>query len=144
MNGSLASILHGTVTGRLNAAQGNSLEVLHGHVVENAVGVLDSHHVVIAALGIDPVTGGDHAVRSHGGNHVVHHVLGREPDQAGFLAVDVQLNPREVQILGDVDAAHVRHYFDLLGETSGQSVGSMHVHRANLNIDRSRQTLRSE
>jgi len=100
MNGSLASILHGTVTGRLNAAQRNAFEVLHGHIVENAVGVLDSHHVVVAALGIDPVAGGDHAVRCHGSNDVVHHVFSGEPDEAGLLAVDVQLNPREVQILG--------------------------------------------
>ena len=109
-------LLHRAVTGRLNAAQGNVLEVLHRHVVEKAVCILDSHHVVVAGLWIDPVTGGDHAIGGHGGNHVLHHILGGEADQAGLFTVDIQGNSRIVQILGNVNAAHIWHRFDLLGE----------------------------
>ena len=92
-----------------------------------AVRILDRHHVVVAALRIDPVAGRDHAVGGHGGNHVVHHVLCGETDQAGLLAVDVQLDSWVVQILRNVDAAHIGHRFDLLGEILGQRVGSIHV-----------------
>jgi hypothetical protein len=106
-----------------------------------AVCILDSYHVVVAGLRVDPVAGGDHAIGGHGGNHVLHHVLGGESDQAGLFTVDIQGNSRIVQILGDVNAAHIRHRFDLLGEGLGQCVGAMHIHRTDLNINRSWQSL---
>ena len=138
---SLVGLLHRAVTCGANAAQRNALEVLHRHVIDQAVRILNRHHVVVAALRIDPITRCDHAIGGHGGNHILHHILGGEADQAGLLAVDVQRKAWVVNILRNINAAHIRHRLDLLGEFLGKRVSSIHVHRADLDVDRRRQTL---
>lgn len=94
----LPGFVHGSL--RPRAPQWNVPQILHRHVVDPSVGILDRDQVVVAALGIDPVAGRDHAVRRKRGDDVVHHVLGGEPDQAGSLAIDVQREAGIVVLCG--------------------------------------------
>ena len=105
-------------------------------------GVLHRDHVVVAGFRIDPVTGRNHAVGGERGDHIVDHLLGREPDQAGALAVDVQLAGRGSQCFaGCRRCATLGMPLNLGGQLLRQSIGSVHVVRFDLNIDRRRQTL---
>ena len=76
----LEGILERAVPDRTNAAHRDAFKVLHGHVLNPAIGILHGHHIVVAALWVDPVAGRDHPVGSQGGDDVVHHVFGREAD----------------------------------------------------------------
>ena len=48
-------------------------EILHAHALDLLIEVLHGKHVVIASLGIDPVTRLDHAVGGQSSDHIVHH-----------------------------------------------------------------------
>ena len=50
--------------------------------------------------------------------------LAESPIRLARLAVDVQREPGIVDALRNVDAAHIRHRFDLRGQLRGQSVGA--------------------
>jgi len=73
--------------GALSPAQRNLLQI--HHCLHLVLGILHGEHVRIAALGIDPIIGGNHPVGGQRGDDVVHDFLLREAQQAGFLAVDV-------------------------------------------------------
>ena len=102
----------------MDAAQGDALEVLHGHVLNPPIGVLHGHHVVVAADRVDPVAGSDHAV-----------------DEAGFLAVDAELDAGVVDVLGNIGGADLREGTNLCGQLLGETIGLVDVVRTDLHID---------
>ena len=96
--------------------QWNILEVLHRHVVEPVVGILHGDHIVVAALGVDPIGRRNLPSEVMAVITLSTTVLGREPDQAGLFAVDVERNAGIIQILRNVDAGHAGHGLDLRGQ----------------------------
>ena len=116
------------------AAQGNVFELFHVHVCDLLVRVLHGQHVVIAGFGIDPVAGGDHTVGGKRSDHVIDNIFGREPDLAGALSVDVELDPRVAKILGDVDISNAPERPQLAGYVLRHGKSSLLIVGANLNI----------
>ena len=135
------AFLHRVVARRAHSAQWDILEILHRHVIEHMVGVLNGYQVVVACLGVDPISRRHHSIGSQSGNYVVHYVLRREADQARTFAIDIQRQPRIVEVLRDVDTAHVGESLDFLRYISRQLERAMHVVGAHLYIDRRGQAL---
>ena len=73
-------------------------------VLNLLVGVLHGEEVVVAAVRIDPVAGGDHAVRGERRDHVVDDVGGRQAQARSHLAPYVQLQCRDSR--GPAESAH--------------------------------------
>ena len=51
-------------------------ELLHIHVANLSIGILNGEHVIVAGLRINPIARRDNAVRSKSRNHVVDNILG--------------------------------------------------------------------
>ena len=89
--------------------QRNLLEIFHGHRAQLLVGVLHGEKVVVAAVRIDPVAGGDHAVRSERRNHVVYDVCRRQAKTGSHLTPYVELNTWIVEVLRNQHIADIVH-----------------------------------
>ena len=79
--------------------QRDLLEVLHGHVADLLRRVLHGEEVVVAALGIDPVAGSNHAIGGERGDYVVARRRGGQPETRGHFALHIKLNAGIVEVL---------------------------------------------
>src|SRR6266705_2769640 len=131
----------GVEEGRLGAfhsAQRNLLEVRHRF--DGIFGVLRGEHVGVAALRIDPIIRGDHAVGSEGGDDVVYDFLLRKTEEARFFPVNVEFEGRVVDVLGN---QHVVYVFELahgLSKLRSGVIDRVEIVSADLNVNRRRQT----
>ena len=126
---------------RARSMQGNVLEFLHVHVLDLLGGILHGQHVVVARLRIDPVAGRDHAVGRERGDDIVDYVLRRQADEAGPLAVDVELNAGVLQILGYIDVRDALEGPDFFGDLLRGSERGLLVIGTDLNVERRGQAL---
>ena len=104
-------------------------------------GVLHGEHVVVAGVGIDPVAGRDDAVGGERGDDVVDDIFGREADERGALAIDVELQAGILEVLRDVDIADAREAAQLLRDVLRLGEGGGLIVGADLNIERRGQAL---
>src|SRR6201997_3020285 len=73
------------------------LEVLQG--LNLRLGVLDGQQGGVSGLWVDPVARIDHAVRRHGGDHVIYNVLWRQTFETGLLTVDLDGETGVIDVL---------------------------------------------
>ena len=118
--------------------QRDLLEISDG--VDLGLRVLHREHVVVAVLGIDPITGRDHAVRGQRRNHVVYRFLGRHPHPASHFAVDIELNARIVEVLRNQYVAHATELAHLRGDFGRGLVSLFLIVPADLDVNRSGQS----
>jgi hypothetical protein len=90
--------------GAAGPAQRNGAQIVQ--VLHLALGILHGQHIVVAALGIDPVAGRDHAVGGERGDDVVHHFALIQAQLAGAGAIDIEAQRRVVDVLRRVDVGH--------------------------------------
>src|SRR5580700_181042 len=122
-------------------AQWNLSQV--GHVVNGGVTVLEVLHrevIVVPALAIDPIVGGDHVVRIERGNDVVDYILLRKSQLTGVHSVYIEPQSRIVHILRNVDLADTMHFANAIGQSLRDAIDLGQVRAAHLHIDGSWRT----
>ena len=90
---------------------------------------------------IYPITGRNHAVGGQRRNQAVHQFLGGQAQFAGAFAVDVDFQGRIIHVLRHQNIADARQHARLLGDLGGDFMRRLHVHAADLNIQRRRHAL---
>ena len=60
------------------------------------------------------------------------------PIRLALLAVDIQRNAGIIEVLRNIDAAHVGHGLDLRGQLLGERISAAHVVGTDLDVDGSR------
>src|ERR1700741_2158482 len=116
-------------------------KVRHRHRIDLLVEILHRQHVVVPALRIDPVARRDHPIRRQRRDHVVHYVFRRQPQQTRLLAIDVQLQPRIIDVLRDQHVAHPLRPLQLQRDLPRDPVPLPEIVVAHLDVQRRRQSL---
>src|SRR5208283_4195179 len=125
----------------IGCMQWDLFEVFQGHRTDLLIGVLHGKEIVISVLGIDPVTGSNHAVGGKSGYHVVHHIAGCEPEACRHFTAHVELKAGIVKILRNQHIADVIHRSQLPGHLARHLVSGLLVISAHLDVDRRRHAL---
>src|ERR1017187_10504047 len=113
--------------------QGDGAQI--GQVLHLALGILHGQHIVVAALGIDPVAGRDHTVGGEGGDDVVYYFALIQPQFAGSGAVDIEAQRGVVDVLRSVDVSHAGNFANPRGKFDREIVRFLHVQAIHLNVD---------
>ena len=126
-------------------AQGNLSQV--GHVVNRSVAMLEVLHrevIIVSALAVDPIVGGDHVVRIERGNDIVDYIFLRESQLAGVHAVYIEPQSGIVHVLRNVDLADAFHFTNAIGQRLCDAVDLVQIRAANLYVNGSRRAPNSE
>ena len=107
-----------------------------GQVFHDVFRILDGEQIIVAALGIDPIARRDHPVGGQRGDEAVHHFLCAQAQFAGALAVNVNLQRRIIHVLRHQHVADARQGARLLGDLGGDVVRRLHIHAADLDVQR--------
>src|ERR1017187_6103342 len=113
--------------------QGDGAQIVQ--VLHLALGILRGQHIVVAALGIDPVAGRDHTVGGEGGDDVIHYFALIQPQFAGSGAVDIEAQRGVVDVLRSVDVSHAGNFANPRGKFDREIVRFLHVQAIHLNVD---------
>src|ERR1700731_4821273 len=131
-----ADFYHAIEGGRFRAfpaAQGNLLQI--GHRLDLVLGILDGQQVGVTARWIDPVIRRDHAVRSEGGDDVVDDFFLRETEETGLPAVNVELQGRVIDILGNQNVADAPESANKRSDLCRCGVNAAEIVAANLYVN---------
>ena len=93
-----------------------------GQILHVALPILDGQQVIVPALGINPIARGNHAVGGQRRDQAVGDLLGAEPQLAGALAINVNLQSRVIHILRDQHVADPGQGAHLAGDLAGDVV----------------------
>ena len=107
-----------------------------GEALHVALTILDGQEVIVAALGINPVARGNHAVGGQRRDQAVRDLLGAQPQLAGALAVNLDLQGRVIHILRYQHVAHPGQGAHLPGDLAGDVVQGPQVHAGDLDVQR--------
>ena len=117
------------------AAKRDIPELLHIHVANLPIGILNGEHVIVAGLRINPIARRDNAVRGKSRDYVVDDILGRQSNQAGSLAVDVHFKPWVLQILRNEDCRNTARCAKLGRQALRLRIRCLLIVRRDLNVD---------
>src|SRR5258708_35077621 len=95
---------------------------------------------MVAASGINPITGCDHSVGNECGDHVVDDLFLLETKEAGALTIYVQAQSGIIHILRNQQVIDSANLANLSGEVERRSGGAVQVHAAHLNVNGRGQT----
>ena len=119
---------------QIEAAQRHGLQILDG--VQLIFRILHGYEIVVAAVRVDPVAGGDHGVRSQRGDQVVDDFLRIQAQFAGPGAIHIHLQRGIIHILRNVDVRNSGNRAELPRQILRDAIVALQVRAAHLNIDR--------